>query len=137
MLHELSTRANIAPQVLNQNKRIYCRILNFRLREFLEGSDALSDEQNGFRPNRCCQDHIFTLTSTIEKRMLNRKDSFAFFYTFYEGILNSVNRELLWQKLEKRFSMNGNFLLAIKALYKKKVSCAIDVNDSLTDWFDV
>ena len=44
----------------------YCRILNNRLREYLENNDTLSDEQNGFRPNRCCQDHILTLTSIVE-----------------------------------------------------------------------
>ena len=29
---------------------IYCRILNTRLRDYLEANEAVSDEQNGFRP---------------------------------------------------------------------------------------
>ena len=32
----------------------YCRVLNNRLREYLGNSNALSDEQNDFRLNRCC-----------------------------------------------------------------------------------
>ena len=46
--------------------KTYCRVLNTRLRDYLESSGTLSDEQNGFRPNRCCQDHIHTLTSIVE-----------------------------------------------------------------------
>ena len=54
----------------------YCRVLNNRLREYLENNSALSDEQNRFRLNRCYQDHILTLTSNVENRMLQKKDTF-------------------------------------------------------------
>ena len=50
--------------------KTYCRILNSRLRDYLEDNEVLCDEQNGFRPYRSCQDHIFTLTSVIENRIL-------------------------------------------------------------------
>ena len=44
--------------------KTYHGILNNRLRDFLEVNNALNEEQNGFRPGRCCQDHIFTLAAT-------------------------------------------------------------------------
>ena len=50
--------------------KTFSRLLNSRLREWLECNDTLSDEQNGFRTDRCCQYHIFALTSTIENRMV-------------------------------------------------------------------
>ena len=115
--------------------KTYCRILNTRLRECLELNDALSDEQNGFRPNRCCQDHILTLTSIIENRMLEKQDTFACFIDFKKAF-DCVDRDLLWGKLETRYNLNGNFLVALKALYKE-VRCAVDINHDLTDWFDV
>lgn len=113
----------------------YCRILNNRLREYLENNSALSDEQNGFRPNRCCQYHILTLTSIIENRMLQKKDTFACFIDFRKAF-DCVDRDLLWMKLETRYNIGGNFLNALKALYRK-VKCAVNINNSLTEWFDV
>ena len=62
--------------------KTYCRILNSRLREWLEHNKALSDEQNGFRSDRCCQDHTFALTSIIENRMAGKEDTFTCFIDF-------------------------------------------------------
>ena len=115
--------------------KTYCRILNTRLREYLEINDALNDEQNGFRTNRCCQDHILTLTSIIENRMLGKQDTFACFIDFKKAF-DCVDRDLLWRKLETRYNLNGNFLVALKALYKE-VRCSVDINHDLTGWFDV
>lgn len=113
----------------------YCRMLNSRLRDWLESNDALSDEQNGFRANRSCQDHIFALTSVIENRMCQKKDTFACFVDFKKAF-DCVNRDLLWDKLSVRFGLFGNFLTALQALYAD-VRCVVDVNQAFTDWFTV
>ena len=115
--------------------KTYCRIMNNRLKDFLEINNILSDEQNGFRPDRYCQDHIFSLTSIIENRMLGRKYIFACFIDFRKAF-DCVNREMLWEKIETRYKVNGNLLIALKALYSK-VSCAANVNSELTGWFTV
>ena len=107
----------------------YCRVLNNRLRECLEINNALSDEQNGFRPNRCCQDHILTLVSIVENRMLQKKDTFACFIDFRKAF-DCVDRELLWRKLAASYNIGGNFLSALRALYSE-VKCAVDVNRNL------
>ena len=115
--------------------KAYCRILNNRIRDYLENNSILSDEQNGFRPNRCCQDHIFTLASIIENRIMKKRDTFACFIDFKKAF-DCVNRELLWDKLKTRYNLRGEFLEAIKALYSD-VRCAVDVNSDLTEWFGV
>ena len=115
--------------------KTYCRILNHRLREWLEANDALSDEQNGFRSDRSCQDHIFTLTSIVENRMGRKEDTFTCFIDFKKAF-DCVNRDVLWEKLAIRFGLSGHFLLAIKALYED-VLCSVNVNQTLTDWFCV
>ena len=33
---------------------------------YLENNDILADEQNDFRKNRSCEDHIFTMNSLIQ-----------------------------------------------------------------------
>ena len=50
--------------------KIFCMILNERLRESIEGNELLSDEQNGFRMNRramhlCNNAHSFALMHTL------------------------------------------------------------------------
>ena len=115
--------------------KTYCRILNSRLKEWLEHNSALSDEQNGFRTDRCCQDHTFALTSIIENRMAQKEDTFTCFIDFKKAF-DCVSRDLLWERLEKRFGLSSNFLLAVKALYEDVV-CSVNVNNTLTDWFSV
>ena len=52
--------------------KAYCRIINNRLRYLLELENILSEEQHEFRPNRSCQDNIFTLTQDL--RINTRKN---------------------------------------------------------------
>lgn len=45
--------------------KLYSSFMNKRLTKFLEQNDILADEQNGFRRNRSCEDHVFTLNSIV------------------------------------------------------------------------
>ena len=115
--------------------KTYCRILNSRLSEWIELNSVLSEEQNGFRPGRCCLDHIFTLSSIVENRMIGNQDTFACFIDFRKAF-DSINRHSLWKKLHSKYGINGNFLMALKSMYEN-VSCTVKVNDLYSDWFDV
>ena len=115
--------------------KTYCRILNARLSDWVESNSILSEEQNGFRPGRCCLDHIFTLSSIVENRMLGKQDTFACFIDFRKAF-DSINRPLLWQKLKTRYGLNGNFLSALQSTYEN-VSCTVKVNHQYSEWFDV
>ena len=42
--------------------KIYADILNKRLTRWLEQNDLLAEEQNGFRRNRSCMDHLYVLS---------------------------------------------------------------------------
>ncbi|CAC5406288.1 unnamed protein product [Mytilus coruscus] len=57
--------------------KIYADILNKRLNFWLEQNDILAEEQNGFRKNRSCLDHLYVLQSIIKNRKLKKKDTFA------------------------------------------------------------
>jgi len=105
-----------------------------RLRDYIECGNILSEEQNGFRPNRSCQDSIFTLASLLENRLLSKKDTFACFIDLRKAF-DCINRDLLWQKLKQRYRIGGHFLAALKSLYKR-VDCAVNINHSLSNWFE-
>ena len=115
--------------------KLLCHIMNYRLCDYLESNQLLSEEQNGFRSGRGCADHIFSLHSIVQCRKTQGKDTFAVFIDFRKAF-DSVNRDFLWSKVERCFGVDGSFLNLLKSLYKHVSSC-VNINDSLSDWFDV
>lgn len=57
--------------------KIYCDVLNRRLSALLEKNDLLCEEQNGFRKNRSCLDHLYTLNTIISNRKGKGKSTFV------------------------------------------------------------
>ena len=80
--------------------KIYSRILNGRLQNYLEENKILVDEQNGFRATRSCKDHIFTLCTVLRNRKEMGLDTFLAFIDFQKAF-DSVDRNLLFYKLSK------------------------------------
>ena len=51
------------------------------------------DEQNGFRPKRSCEDHIFSLTSIIKNRVVDGRHTFVTLVDFQKAF-DCVNRNI-------------------------------------------
>ena len=115
--------------------KVFCSVLNNRLCDYLESNDLLAVEQNGFRKGHSCQDHILMLNTILDGRKALRCSTFTCFIDFKKAF-NSVNRALLWYKLQSFFGIQGQFLNMIKALYQR-VSSTVKINDQLSDCFDV
>lgn len=92
----------------------------------------LSDLQNGFRKDRSCIDHIYSLYNLVNDRKLSKRDTFVC-YVDMKKAFDSVHR--MWQKL-KVFGINGKFLSAIQSLYTG-VKSTVRINHINTPWFDV
>ena len=88
--------------------KLYTHILNNRLVNYLETNSLIDDEQNGFRKDRSCEDHIFTLTSTLRNRKNANLDTFTCFVDMQKAF-DRVNRDILYTKLAK-IGVTGNFL---------------------------
>lgn len=112
--------------------KVFSSILNNRLSEFIEVNNILVDEQNGFRKNRACIDHIYVLSSVVRARLHEGKSTFACFVDFKKAF-DWIHRDLLEYKLMK-YGINGNFYNAIRALYKSPEAC-VQVNNLRTGWF--
>lgn len=82
--------------------------------------------------NRSCLDHVFSLFSIINNRKLRKMDTFSCFVDMKKAF-DTVNRDCMWFKLMK-IGVHGNILYAIQSLYKD-ISCAVSINDTLTEWF--
>ena len=77
----------------------------------------LAEEQNGFRSNRSCQDHIiYSLYNIVHGGKLLKKHTFAVFIDFRKAF-DSVPRSLLWNKLQSQFGLRGPYLDLVKSLY--------------------
>lgn len=88
--------------------KCYSSVLNNRVQQYLEENEILSDAQNGFRRDRSCEDHIFTLTNLTQNRV----------YIWF----HLVNRDLLQYKL-KLIGINGPIYNVISSLYAETFSC--------------
>ena len=47
--------------------KLYSRVINNKLTAYCNICDILVDDQNGFRKDRSCLDHIFSLSSILTK----------------------------------------------------------------------
>ena len=95
--------------------KIFCMLLNERLRTCIERNGLLSDEQNGFRMNRRGEDNIFIVRELIERcKRDNKRGYFAFLDI--EKAYDRVNREILCNVLGK-FGMSEKIVNIIKSMY--------------------
>ena len=62
--------------------KVFAKIINNRLCNYLESKNLLHEEQNGFRKGCSCQDHISSLYFLIENRKLSKQDTYACFVDF-------------------------------------------------------
>ena len=114
--------------------KLYCSILNTRLVTWSEMNNLICDEQNGFRPERSCLDHLSTLTNIINTRKCMKKSTFALFVDFSKAF-DRIDRQFLWDKLDK-IGVPGKMLSALRCLYSN-VQCCVNVNGVRTDYFNV
>ena len=95
---------------------------------YLESSNTLADEQNGFRSNRSCDDHIFTLNGIIR----NHKTVFAAFIDLQKAF-DFVDRDMVLYKLLLN-GVDGKIYFALKSIYAGSESC-VRINNMLSEWF--
>ena len=100
--------------------------------QIAEQHKLYADEQNGFRKNRSCEDHLFSLSSIIRNRKREKLPTFVAFVDF-EKAFDRVDRNLLFYKL-KFMGFDGKILNMIKTIYSDCKSC-VNVNGYLTGNF--
>ncbi len=112
--------------------KMYTSLLNNRLQNYCDDFELLADEQNGFRRSRSCLDHIFTLTSVIRNRIVEKQPTFCAFIDF-EKAFDWIDRDLLMLTLLK-YNINEKIYKSIEALYKNTL-CCVKLNAMFSGWF--
>ena len=114
--------------------KVYADILNTRFSNWIDENNIVVDEQNGFRRNRSCLEHIYALYSVINKRKLQKQSTYVCFVDAKKAF-DTVQRDCLWYKLIS-LGVKGKILNAVQSLYTE-VQCVVKVNDYLTPIIDV
>lgn len=108
--------------------KIYSAFINQRITSHLDEHEVLADEQNGFRKNRSCEDHVFTLNSVIR----NSKSLFVAFIDLRK-CFDFIDREMMLYKLLVH-DIDGKVYNSVKSIYQNSESC-VRLNGQLTNWF--
>ncbi len=112
--------------------KVYSTIINKRLLTYLENNNLLCDEQNGFRSNRSCLEHIYTLYTVIKNRKNEYNDTFVAFIDFSK-CFDLIDRDMLYFKLIEN-GIDGKMYFTLKKMYSNTMSC-VNINGNLTEWF--
>ena len=112
--------------------KVFTSILNNRIVTFLDNTGRICEEQNGFRKNRSCTDHIYSLHSIAKERQIEGLKTFVTFIDFSKAF-DSVNRNLLLYVLLQS-GIDGKLYFIIKALYNLTEAC-VTLNGALSEWF--
>ena len=119
LVHKRGMRAKLGNYrpitVLVSLSGFFSKLLNGRLIDVVETHNLLGEAQNGFRKGRCGADNIFVL-NTILLKAKSMKEKVHLGFVDISKAYDSVNRDILWRKLEK-IGINGAFLETLKALY--------------------
>ncbi len=113
--------------------KLFSSVLNNRVLKTAEDNSLYVEEQNGFRPERSCADHLFSLTSVIRNRKNKKLSTFVSFVDL-EKAFDRVNRNLLFYKL-RSMGFGGKLYNIIKGIYSSPVA-AVCVNEYITNNFN-
>lgn len=114
--------------------KLYTRALNIKMQTFLEDSKSLLREQAGFRTDRRCLDHIFTLQDVVHRRMQVEKPTYVVFIDFRKAY-DLVPREKLFKKM-RTMGITEGIISNVKAYYKV-TTARVRVSGSFSDPFGI
>ena len=109
--------------LLEVSYKIVATIIHERLQPIVSAIDH--ESQCGFRPERGCQDAIFTVKIAMKKRREHNAETWILFLDLIKAF-DRVPRELLWVVLEK-FGIPPKLVRIIKSLHQNfRVSFEVD-----------
>ena len=102
--------------LLCTSAKIYSSIRNSRVMAYMENNNLLVEEQNGFRRNRACIDHVFSLASILQTNAYKKSGTFTTFIDFKKAF-DLIDREALFYKLLQN-GIDGKMYWSVKSMYK-------------------
>ena len=95
--------------------KIFCMLVNERLKGCFESKAVLSEEQNGFRMGRRGEDNLFIVRELMDECMREKKSGY-FAFLDIEKAYDRVNRRILCKVLEK-CGVSDKLIKIISSMY--------------------
>ena len=114
-------------RLLSMVYKSFSSIINEKITRTAKNNYSYTDEQNGFRVGRSCEEHVFTLSSIIRNRMSQRLSIFVAFVDMGKTYV------LLFYKMRK-LGFSGIFFRCIRSIYNANKTC-ININGYITEYF--
>ena len=102
--------------------KLFTKLIQMRISNFLSDSEILEDNQAGFRANYRTTDQIFIVKTLLNKYFHKLKKPIYACFVDFSNAFDSVWRDGLFQKLHK-LGVNGNILKIIKHMYSTTQFC--------------
>lgn len=96
--------------------KLYCLLLNDRLYSYAEAKNLLHETQNGFRRNRGCIDHIYSLTEAVKLNLPAAASRVYSCFVDLKKAFPSVNRNLLLWRLQQ-VGVDGRIFAALQTSF--------------------
>ena len=120
--------------LLSCTSKLLSGVMNNRISKYCDSLGLILDEQNGFRKNRSCEEHLFTLTSILRNRISKKLSTYVAFIDL-EKAFDRIDRTLLLYRL-LCYNIDCKIYHLIKRMYTNTEFC-LKINNLFTDWFHV
>ena len=97
--------------------KVFCRILNDRIKQYLDSQGFWKISQNGFLPDRQTVDNIMVLHTVFQKYVRLAKQRVYVAFVDFSKFFDSLNRDALLYKLLK-CGITGDLYKVLKSAYQ-------------------
>jgi hypothetical protein len=111
--------------------KIFCMILNERMRVNIERHKVMGEEQNGFRMNRRGEDNMYVVREVIERLKKDGKKGY-FAFIDIEKAYDRVDRDVLYKVLD-RCGFSEKIVNIVKSMYVE-TRAKYNLGEIETDW---
>ena len=118
--------------LLSIPSKVFLRVIKNRITGSI--NSKLRQEQAGFRQNRGCMDHLFTLRNIIEQ-CTKWQNKLILNFIDFQRAFDSITRDYIWDIL-RAYGVPTKIIKLIKIFYDN-YKCSVLHNGQLSDWFTV
>ena len=113
--------------------KLFTRLLNRRLKAFIDSQGGISEAQVGFREGYSTIDHIFTLHMLIKLYISRKGKKLYLAFVDFKKAFDLVDRSILWRKLIDK-GMSGRILNIVQTIYQN-TKLKVRLNGTTTNSF--
>lgn len=102
----------------NTVAKVFTSVLARKISKWCEEENILPESQNGFRPNRGCEDGIFALDARITVTLSRKKGKLYAAFVDLKRAFDSIAHDVLWAKMYQA-EISTRIIRVMQDFYKK------------------